>query len=149
MTPLDMAKIVEKSWQNAAFLIQESQAEVTFPQKWPQAWGHAPLVEQVWLNYISNGIKYGGKPPLLQLGADPDFKGMVRFWVKDNGLGLTPEQQAHLFIPFTRLHQAKVDGHGLGLSISRRIIEKMGGQVGVESEPGQGSLFYFTLPKAG
>jgi two-component system sensor histidine kinase/response regulator len=72
----------------------------------------------------------------------------VRFWVRDNGPGLTPEQQARLFAPFTRLDRVRAQGHGLGLSIVRRIVEKLGGSVGVESSgvPGQGSVFYFTLP---
>jgi two-component system sensor histidine kinase/response regulator len=74
--------------------------------------------------------------------------GMVRFWVKDNGPGIPPEAQARLFTPFTRLDQARARGHGLGLSIVRRIVEKLGGQAGVESAAGQGSLFYFTLPAA-
>jgi signal transduction histidine kinase len=73
--------------------------------------------------------------------------GQVRFWVKDNGNGLTPEQQAKLFTPFSRLSEhTKVEGHGLGLSIVQRIAEKLKGSVGLESAPGQGSLFYFTLP---
>ena len=56
------------------------------------------------------------------------------------------EKQAQLFMPFERLDQAKIEGHGLGLSIVRRIVEKLGGEVGVESTVGQGSTFYFTLP---
>ncbi len=77
--------------------------------------------------------------------------GMVRFWVRDNGPGLTPEDQTRLFVPFTRLDQIRVEGHGLGLSIVRRIVEKLGGQVGVESEglPGRGSVFSFTLSSKG
>jgi signal transduction histidine kinase len=66
--------------------------------------------------------------------------------VRDNGPGLTPEEQARLFTPFTRLEQVRAKGHGLGLSIVRRIVEKLGGQVGVESEVGQSSTFSFTLP---
>ncbi len=73
---------------------------------------------------------------------------MVRFWVRDNGPGLTPEAQSRLFTPFTRLDQVRAQGHGLGLSIVRRIVEKLGGQVGVESQLGQGSTFFFTLPAA-
>jgi signal transduction histidine kinase len=70
--------------------------------------------------------------------------------VRDNGDGLTSEEQSRLFTPFTRLDQARARGYGLGLSIVRRIAEKLGGQVGVESDgaPGQGSTFYFTLPAA-
>ena len=70
----------------------------------------------------------------------------VRFWVRDNGPGLTPEAQVSLFTPFTRLHQVRTEGHGLGLSIVQRIVEKLGGEVGIESQVGEGSLFYFTLP---
>jgi signal transduction histidine kinase len=72
---------------------------------------------------------------------------MVRFWVRDNGAGLTKEQQAGLFTQFAQLYVIWGEGHGLGLSIVQRIIDKLGGQVGVESQAGQGSTFYFTLPR--
>ena len=72
----------------------------------------------------------------LELGAEAQPDGMVRFWVRDNGAGLTPEDQARLFTPFTRLDQVQVKGHGLGLSIVRRIVEKLGGQVG-RGKPGR------------
>jgi two-component system sensor histidine kinase/response regulator len=61
---------------------------------------------------------------------------------------LTPEEQLRLFTPFERLDPVRAQGYGLGLSVVRRIVEKLGGQVGVESEAGQGSEFYFTLPSA-
>ena len=73
-------------------------------------------------------------------------KDQVCFWVRDNGQGLRSEYQARLFTPFTRLDQIRAEGHGLGLSIVRRIVEKLGGQVGVKSEVGSGSTFWFTLP---
>jgi two-component system sensor histidine kinase/response regulator len=72
--------------------------------------------------------------------------GFVRFWVSDRGPGISPEDQTRLFTPFTQLEQVRVTGHGLGLSIVRRIVEKLGGEAGVESEVGQGSIFSFTLP---
>jgi len=72
----------------------------------------------------------------------------IQFWVQDNGPGLTAEQQSQLFTQFTRLHQVRVEGHGLGLSIVQRIVTKLGGEVGVESVVGQGSRFWFTLPCA-
>jgi signal transduction histidine kinase len=73
---------------------------------------------------------------------------MIRFWVQDNGPGLTREAQAELFTEFTRLNEVRGEGYGLGLSIVRRIIEKLGGQAGVESEVGSGSIFFFTLPNS-
>lgn len=147
--PLDMASIVSEALSRLQGLVEQSGAEIILPSAWPAALGYAPWVEEVWYNYISNAIKYGGQPPRLELGADfpPDAPGMIRFWVRDNGPGLTPEEQSRLFVPFARL-SSEERGHGLGLSIVKRIVEKLGGQVGVESAPGQGSRFSFTLPAA-
>jgi signal transduction histidine kinase len=145
-TPLDMVKIVADAQQRLAESIETNQVEITLPNTWPVALGYAPWIEQVWVNYLSNAIKYGGQPPRLEMGANRQADSMIRFWVRDNGPGLTPEDQAALFTPFTRLDQVRATGHGLGLSIVKRIVEKLDGQVGMESEPGQGSLFFFTLP---
>jgi len=148
--PLDMAAIVDEAQQRLFDMINENQAQITQPEHWPVALGYAPWIEEVWANYISNAIKYGNSPPHIELGATPQSNGTVCFWIKDNGAGLTPEEQARLFTPFTRLSEARAQGHGLGLSIVRRIIEKLGGTVGVESKgvPGQGSTFSFTLTAA-
>jgi len=145
-TRLDMGAIVADAQQQLAQSIETNQVEISLPDTWPVALGYAPWIEEVWANYISNAIKYGGQPPYLELGANRQAGGMIRFWVHDNGPGLTPEEQEALFTPFTRLDQVRATGHGLGLSIVKRIVEKLDGQVGVESEPGQGSFFYFTLP---
>jgi two-component system, sensor histidine kinase and response regulator len=157
--PLDMVSIVSEAQQRLADVAEQSHAEIVLldVSTWPVALGYAPWVEEVWANYLSNALKYGGQPPCIELGAAPlpnppplagegEGGGRVRFWVRDNGAGLTPEDQARLFTPFTRLDQVRVKGHGLGLSIVRRIVEKLGGQVGVESQVGQGSTFSFTLP---
>jgi signal transduction histidine kinase len=114
----------------------------------------------VWVNYISNAIKYGGNPPRVELGFDESADqptstdspvgapagSMIHYWVRDNGDGLTSEEQARLFTPFTQLSQVRARGHGLGLSIVWRIMKKLDGQAWVESEVGQGCTFYFALP---
>ncbi len=82
----------------------------------------------------------------MQLGAKQHKNDLTLFWMLDNGQGLTQEEQGQLFTPFTQLDQVRATGHGLGLSMARRIVEKMGGQVEAESKVGQGSIFYFTLP---
>lgn len=145
---LDMAAVVAEARQRLAYMIEEYQAEIILPENWPEAWGYAPWIEEVWTNYMSNAIKYGGRPPSIRLGAVVETDDMVCFWVQDNGPGLSPEQRARLFTPFTQLGKVRATGHGLGLSIVRRIVENLGGKVGVESKgvPGQGSLFIFTLP---
>jgi signal transduction histidine kinase len=148
--PLDMASIVAEAQRRLLRTAEDYHAEMIIPpaSAWPVAMGHTPWIEQVWVNYISNALKYGGRPPRVELGADPPSDGMVRFWVRDNGPGFTPEEQARLFTPFTRLAQMSAEGHGLGLSIVQRIVDKLGGQVSAESRVGQGSVFSFTLPAA-
>jgi two-component system, sensor histidine kinase and response regulator len=156
--PIDMEAIVAEVRQRLDRLIVETGAEVEMPESWPHVLGHWSWIEEVWVNYLSNACKYGGRPPRIELGwapVQPDLQdgceaagGMARFWVHDNGPGIAREDQHVLFAPFTRLTQVQVEGYGLGLSIVQRIITKLNGQVGVESEPGAGTTFYFTLPLA-
>jgi signal transduction histidine kinase len=146
--PVKMSIVIEQALKRTELMVAEYQAEVTVPDQWPTVLGYHSWLEEVWVNYISNGIKYGGRPPLLKLGATNDVNGMVCFWIKDNGPGLDEAAQAKLFAEFARLDQLRAQGHGLGLSIVQRIVNKLGGTVGVDSRPGQGSRFYFTLPTA-
>lgn len=148
--PLDMAKIVSEAQLRLADMVVQSRAGIILPDAsaWPVALGYAPWVEEVWVNYLSNALKYGGQSPRVELGATAQPDGMVCLWVRDNGPGLASEDQARLFIPFTRLNQVRANGHGLGLSIVQRIVEKLGGRVGVESQIGRGNSFFFTLPGA-
>jgi len=145
LEPLYMASIVAEARERLAPMIETYKAEIVLPAEWPIAEGHDSWLEEVWINYLSNAIKYGSRPPRVELGAEMQPDGMVRFWVRDNGRGLTLDEQARLFKPFTRLETVRADGHGLGLSVVQRIVDKLGGQVGVESVPGQGSIFSFTL----
>jgi signal transduction histidine kinase len=149
LVPVDMAPIVAAVQQRLADEIEDSEVELTMPETWPLAWGYGPWLEEVWLNYMSNAIRYGGRPLRVKLGAAPAAEDMVAFWVADNGPGIDLNEQEHLFQPFSKLDQITSEGHGLGLSIVRRIIEKLGGNVGVDSAPGRGSRFWFTLAAAG
>ncbi len=154
--PLDMPGLIDNVQKRLSVLIAERQATLVIPETWPVVHSYGPWIEEVWANYVSNAVKYGGTPPRVELGfsildgrlstADIENpKSKIQFWVRDNGPGLTVEQQAQLFTKFTRLRDAE-PGHGLGLSIARNIVEKLGGEVGVESEAGCGSTFWFTLP---
>jgi two-component system sensor histidine kinase/response regulator len=155
LEPLLMASIVAAARHGLAGLIDDAQAEIVAADDWPPVWGYGPWVEEVWVNLLSNALKYGRQPgrdiPLrIELGTDQQTgpaagRQLVRFWVRDNGPGISPEEQARLFAEFARIRQLSTLGHGLGLSIVRRIVERLGGQVGVESAVGQGSLFYFAL----
>ncbi len=147
ISPLQMELVVPEVMTRLAYLIKESNAEIIIQNEWPTVYGHMYWIEEVWANYVSNAIKYGGEPPAVTLGATPQDDGTIQFWVQDNGKGLSPEAQAKLFIPFSRVNQTKsIKGHGLGLSIVQRIMVKLGGHAGVESELDRGSKFYFVLP---
>lgn len=142
---LDIGEIVTEAIAQLRDLIADYDAQIITPDIWPTALGFSPWVEAIWINYISNAIKYGGCPPRIELGTTPMLNDFHSFWIKDNGQGITESEKEKLFTPFTRLHKTKAKGHGLGLSIVQRIVEKLGGEVAVESKPGLGSTFYFTL----
>ncbi len=146
--PLDMARIFSDAKKQIQQSIAESNAQITAPDEWPQATGHATWVEEVWVNYLTNSIKYGGSPPEIIVGACITEANMARFWIQDNGQGISPRDQHLLFKKYTRLAPEKADGYGLGLSIVKRIVEKLDGKVGIESngEKGKGAKFWFELP---
>ena len=157
LEPFEMRPVVYSAISSLQHEIEQSQVEVILPAQWVDAVGYSSWVEEVWMNYLSNALKYGGSSRQgisshIELGFDvletPDQPARVRYWVRDNGPGLSIEQQMRLFTPFERLESVRVEGHGLGLSIVRRIVERLGGQAGVESSLGEGSLFYFILEAA-
>jgi PAS domain S-box-containing protein len=147
--PLDLGAAVRECLDGLAHEVRRAGARVRLPESWPAARGFAPWVEQVLTNYVSNALKYGGRPPEVEIGAEDAGGARVRIFVRDNGRGLTAEEQAKAFTPYTRLSGDVAAGHGLGLSIVRRLVERMGGEVGVESGggPGAGCTFSFTLPR--
>jgi signal transduction histidine kinase len=144
--PVNMASVVANVQNRLSYMIKEKRAQIILPESWPGCMGYGPWLEEVWANYLSNAIKYGGRPPRVELGASTQPDGMLRFWMRDNGPGISPEALPRLFTPFNQIDSIRNPGHGLGLSMVLHIVEKLGGQAGVESEFGQGSLFYFDLP---
>ncbi|MFZ1729069.1 MAG: PAS domain S-box protein [Bacteroidota bacterium] len=146
--PFDMRLIVVDAIRRLQKRITDEQISLELPEEWFSPRGHAPWIEEVWVNYVGNAIKYGGKHCHIRIGAERLPEGMLKYSVSDNGPGIPSERLPEIFLPFTRLSQAKIEGHGLGLSIVKRMIEKIGGQVAVTSELGIGSSFSFTLPTA-
>lgn len=128
--------------------IDEKHAKVKFDTL-PAMATYKTSLRQVFQNLISNGLKYSqnGVPPLIQIGCSDDDKQWV-FSVKDNGIGIDPEYFEKIFIIFQRLHnKSEYSGTGMGLAVTKKIIESMGGKIWVESAEGQGSTFYFTILK--
>jgi len=145
---LTMEPIVEAAQKRLSQLINSCEAKVSVTTAWPPALGYAPWVEEIWVSYLENAIRYGGQPPQVEISAEALPNGFSRFWIADNGAGLSDEQRQKLFVAFTQLKRLDQNSHGLGFSIAKQITEKLGGEVGVESHLGQGSRFYFTLPTA-
>ncbi len=145
-TPLSMHDIINEVLRRYINMIRDYRAEIILPEEFPMAVGYAPWVEEVWSNYFSNALKYGGRPPRVTFGAEELHDGMIMYYIMDNGEGLTLEERDRAFLPFTRFSQAKIDGHGLGLSVVHRIVTKLGGEVSVEPVASGGCKFTFTLP---
>ncbi|WP_229780695.1 sensor histidine kinase [Deinococcus malanensis] len=117
----------------------------------PAITGDAPQLAQLFQNLISNALKFQrpGVPPEVRVTAISEGE-WWRFRIHDNGIGIEPQYSDRIFVMFQRLHGREVyEGTGLGLAICRKIVEAHGGSIGVESIPGKGSTFWFTLPAVG
>jgi len=144
---VDCAAVMEKVVLNLRASIEQDDASVTFDSL-PTVQGHETRLVQLFQNLVGNGIKYrSSDPPQIQVTAqrrDADWL----FSVRDNGIGIKPEYFQQVFGIFKRLHGNTYPGTGIGLAICQRIVERYGGRIWVESVPGKGSVFCFTLPLA-
>jgi light-regulated signal transduction histidine kinase (bacteriophytochrome) len=128
--------------------IKESNALVKWKQL-PDIYGIKLSIQQVFQNLISNSLKYKkpGNKPVIEINAS-EYEHFWQFEVTDNGIGIDPAFHDKIFVVFQRLHgKGKYEGNGIGLSICKKIIEKEGGKIWVESEQGEGCRFLFTIKK--
>ena len=146
--PLNLQLLAKEACSRLELLTQQYAAQIHFVGSWPQGIGYEQWVEEVWANYLSNAIKYGGTPPHIEIGCENSSSSHVKCWVRDYGAGIAEDRQAELFIQFSRLDAHTSDGHGLGLSIVKRIVERLGGEVGYSLAEGGGSCFWFSVPAA-
>jgi PAS domain S-box-containing protein len=151
-TPLD--EVVSEALAQLTAQVEETHAQINIVAPLPQAIAHRPTLTQVIVNLISNAIKFTepGTQPKIDIFATierHDDQDWVRLWIVDNGIGIAPEYQERIFRVFERLHGAEsYPGTGIGLAIVRKGLDRMGGEVGVESQLGQGSRFWIALPGA-
>ncbi len=148
-TAVDSNHVVQMALQNLDIAIRENQATVTVAGALPSVQGDDVQLTQLFQNLIANGIKFrrADEPPRIEIGAARNGHDCV-FSVRDNGIGIEPKFFERIFVIFQRLHaRDKYPGTGIGLAVCKKIVECHGGRIWVESTPGQGAAFYFTLLK--
>lgn len=137
---------LQEAISNLQIAIEESGASITH-ERLPQVKGDPTQLVQLFQNLLSNAIKFRGlEPPRIQVGVH-QTESEWRFCVSDNGIGIDPKFADRIFVIFQRLHdRASYPGTGIGLAICKRIVQRHGGRIWVEAQPGMGATFYFTLP---
>jgi signal transduction histidine kinase len=150
LMPVDLKLVMDEALTMAAADIRERNANIRFEGAFPQVMASASFLSQTFSNLISNAIKFveaGVKPEIVVTGEAHD--GKVRVSVKDNGIGIAAEHQQRIFRMFERLHSVtEYPGTGVGLAIVKRVVARLGGELGLESAPGKGSTFWIELPQA-
>jgi len=146
MQPVDVNRVLGAVRANLSIAIKEADALVT-NDAMPTIVADETQLVQLLQNLIGNAIKFrGGERPLVHVSAQPGAAECV-FAIRDNGIGIAPAYFERIFVIFQRLHgRGEYPGTGIGLAVCRRIVERHGGRIWVESAPGQGSTFYFALP---
>jgi PAS domain S-box-containing protein len=148
-TPVPLEAAVHWASMNLQAIIEETRASITHDQLPTVLADHVQLV-QLFQNLISNAVKYRvpARPPQIHISAEQtDQHCLVS--VRDNGIGIHPDHTQRIFGVFKRLHSTDIPGTGIGLAICKRIVEKHGGSIWVESQPGEGATFRFTVPCKG
>jgi signal transduction histidine kinase len=149
LTSVDLGEVIAEVVSALEVNIKAKSARVETPGPWPRVAAHAPTLNQVLTNLVGNALKFAdpGVPPKVRLWAEEKGE-VVRVWVEDNGIGISPNHQHQIFKLFTRVHGEQYPGTGIGLAIVEKGIERMGGHTGVESTAGSGARFWFELGKA-
>ncbi|HEX2091699.1 MAG TPA: ATP-binding protein [Longimicrobiaceae bacterium] len=148
LSPVPLDLVWARTREELASEIREQRAEVAVESPLPMVRGHETTLIQVMKNLVGNAIKFvaPGARPQVRIRAE-EREGRARVWVEDNGIGIAPEHRERIFRIFERLHGIEqYPGTGIGLALVRKGVERLGGRVGVESVPGQGSRFWFELP---
>ncbi|MFB0553895.1 MAG: ATP-binding protein [Phycisphaerae bacterium] len=147
---VDLNEVVKQLEQlELAALLEETGAIIEIPQPLPKVQADPVLIKQLLQNLIINGIKYRKEAiqPRILMRAEQIAEDAVRMELQDNGIGIEKEHHKHLFKMFTRLHPGQENtGPGTGLAMCKKIVDKSGGRIGVESKIGVGSTFWFILP---
>lgn len=150
LAPTDCEEVLDAACANLKIAMEESGAELK-RESLPMVMGDQTQLVQLFQNLLGNAIKFRreGVPPEIEVGAR-ESEGWWVFSVSDNGIGIDEEYAERIFIIFQRLHdRAEYSGTGIGLALCKKIVERHGGTIRLESEPGKGSTFYFSLPDVG
>jgi signal transduction histidine kinase len=145
---IDVKKVIQDAIEGVKRQSSAHQFVVSAPQKLPPVYADPLRLERILYNLLENAVKYSPQGGEIKVSVQPEEEQLV-IGVSDQGVGISPADQAKLFAPFQRLEESRpggVRGVGLGLLVCQRLVEAHGGRIWVESEPGRGSTFFFTLP---
>ena len=149
--PVDLNQVVENlSHFELASAFEETKGEISIPNPLLVVYGDPSQIHQLLQNLIANSLKFhrNDMSPRVSISSRPTRDNKVRVTVQDNGIGIDPKYHDQVFVMFKRLHPAtRYKGTGIGLAICKKIVQRHGGEIKVESVPGDGTIFWFTLPR--
>ncbi|HYH27456.1 MAG TPA: HAMP domain-containing sensor histidine kinase [Actinomycetota bacterium] len=146
--PVDLGELVRESVDGMQRMAPDHRFQLTSPERLPHVWADRTRIQEAVLNFLSNAVKYSPKGSTVRVTGETG-EGEVRVSVTDEGPGVDPAERKRLFRKFSRLRPEETAGHGLGLYLTKAIVEAHGGRVWVEGEPGEGSTFGLALPATG
>jgi len=147
MRSVDLHVVVEQVRANLDAAIRDANAKIEV-DRLPPVRGDQTQLIQLFQNLVGNAVKFrDARPVVVSIRCEAEGA-MHRFAIADNGIGIDPKDFERIFRVFQRLHGKEYPGTGIGLALCRKIVERHGGRIWLESQPGQGSTFYFTLPAA-
>jgi light-regulated signal transduction histidine kinase (bacteriophytochrome) len=147
--PINMEALVRETFHELVEIGGETRKIRFTVQQLPPATGTRPMVKQLWINLLSNALKFtrGREEAVVEVGSHADPDGQTVYFIRDNGVGFDMRHAGKLFGVFQRLHsEQEFEGTGAGLALVHRIVTRHGGRVWAEAEKDKGAAFFFTLP---
>ncbi len=147
VTSIDLNQLIVNLKTNLNHLLQKNKGAIIVKKSLPIIQGYPTQINQLFQNIIGNGLKFkGAQDPIIHI-SHTEEKGAYIFVIKDNGIGIPKKQQAKIFTAFHRIDKNKYEGSGIGLATCEKVIENHRGKIWLESTIGEGTTFYFSIPK--
>ena len=146
---INVDELIDEIYSELKHHLDEKNISMNITKPLPVITGDRVRIRQVFLNLISNAIKFidPAKEAIIEIGASTGSNGLCRYYVRDNGIGISSDHHDLIFKEFHRVKDIDTEGTGIGLAIVKKIVEHYNGKIWVDSEPGAGSTFYLEIPE--